>query len=78
MEYRLLSLNKPFIQAVLMQDTLRQTLDTADTFAYAKQLSGLNEEVVRAISAELQEPQWMLDHRLKSLKLFLEMPMPKR
>ncbi len=57
---------------------LRQTLDTADTFAYAKQLSGLNEDVVRAISAELQEPQWMLDHRLKSLKLFLEMPMPKR
>ncbi len=61
-----------------MQDTLRQTLDTADTFAYAKQLSGLNEEVVRAISAELQEPEWMLEHRLKSLKLFLEMPMPKR
>jgi len=61
-----------------MQDSLRTTLDTADTFAYAKQLSGLNEEVVRAISEELQEPKWMLDHRLKSLKIFQEMPMPKR
>ncbi|MCA9458607.1 MAG: hypothetical protein KC587_18210 [Nitrospira sp.] len=59
-----------------MNNDLRTTLDTADDFAYAKQLSGLNEDVVRAISAELEEPDWMLAHRLKSLKLFLEMPLP--
>lgn len=58
------------------QDNLRQTLDSADDFAYGKQLKGLNEDVVRAISAELGEPDWMLKHRLKSLKLFNEMPLP--
>ncbi len=57
---------------------LRKMLDTADTFAYAKQLSGLSEDVVRAISAELQEPERMLDHRLKSLKMFFEIPLPSR
>ena len=31
---------------------------------------GLNEEVVRDISAKKNEPQWMLDMRLKSLRLF--------
>ncbi|HXB48174.1 MAG TPA: Fe-S cluster assembly protein SufB, partial [Streptosporangiaceae bacterium] len=30
---------------------------------------GLNEEVVRDISAKKNEPDWMLDLRLKGLKL---------
>ena len=37
---------------------------------------GLNEEVVRDISAKKNEPQWMLDLRLKGLKLFHRKPMP--
>jgi Fe-S cluster assembly protein SufB len=37
---------------------------------------GLNEEVVRDISAKKSEPQWMLDLRLKGLKLFDRKPMP--
>lgn len=37
---------------------------------------GLNEEVVREISKIKQEPEWMLEYRLKSLKCFLEKPMP--
>ncbi len=37
---------------------------------------GLNEDVVRDISARKSEPQWMLDLRLKSLKLFDRKPMP--
>src|SRR5258707_12543741 len=37
---------------------------------------GLNEEVVRDISAKKNEPQWMLDLRLKGLKLFRRKPMP--
>lgn len=37
---------------------------------------GLNEEIVREISAIKQEPEWMLEYRLKSLKCFLEKPMP--
>ena len=37
---------------------------------------GLSEEVVRDISAKKSEPQWMLDLRLKGLKLFGRKPMP--
>lgn len=37
---------------------------------------GINEEVVRDISAKKSEPQWMLDMRLKGLKLFEKKPMP--
>ncbi|MCR4335769.1 MAG: Fe-S cluster assembly protein SufB [archaeon] len=38
---------------------------------------GLNEGVVRKISEIKKEPKWMLDIRLKALKTFNEMPMPK-
>ena len=37
---------------------------------------GLNEDVVRDISAKKGEPQWMLDLRLKGLRLFEKKPMP--
>ncbi|MDR0481845.1 MAG: Fe-S cluster assembly protein SufB [Cellulomonadaceae bacterium] len=37
---------------------------------------GLSESVVREISAIKDEPQWMLDFRLKSLGLFDKKPMP--
>ena len=37
---------------------------------------GLNERVVRDISAKKSEPQWMLDLRLKGLSLFGKKPMP--
>ncbi len=38
---------------------------------------GLSEEVVRDISAKKSEPQWMLDLRLKGLKLFGKKPCPR-
>jgi Fe-S cluster assembly protein SufB len=37
---------------------------------------GLSEAVVRDISAKKSEPQWMLDMRLKGLRLFERKPMP--
>jgi Fe-S cluster assembly protein SufB len=37
---------------------------------------GLNEEVVRDISAKKNEPEWMLQLRLKGLRLFDRKPMP--
>src|SRR5438045_503695 len=37
---------------------------------------GLSEDVVRDISALKDEPEWMLDLRLKGLKLFRRKPMP--
>ncbi len=36
----------------------------------------LDEDVVRDISAKKNEPQWMLDMRLKALKFFERKPMP--
>lgn len=38
---------------------------------------GLNEEVVRTISAQKNEPEWMLKRRLKALKVFDRKPMPE-
>ncbi|RKD68848.1 iron-regulated ABC transporter membrane component SufB [Sinobaca qinghaiensis] len=38
---------------------------------------GLTEAVVREISSIKEEPQWMLDFRLKSLAQFYKMPMPQ-
>ncbi len=37
---------------------------------------GINEEIVRIISKTKNEPEWMLEKRLKALKLFLETPLP--
>src|SRR3546814_3720048 len=45
-----------------------------DVGANAKR--GLSEGVVRDISSKKGEPQWMLDLRLKGLKLFGRRPMP--
>jgi Fe-S cluster assembly protein SufB len=44
--------------------------------AVFKTPKGLNEETVREISKIKGEPDWMLEYRLKSLKCFLEKPMP--
>ncbi len=37
---------------------------------------GLNEDVIRQISAHKGEPQWMLDFRLDAYEVFLSKPMP--
>ncbi len=37
---------------------------------------GLSEEIVRTISAKKEEPEWMLEFRLKAFRRWKEMPMP--
>jgi Fe-S cluster assembly protein SufB len=37
---------------------------------------GLNEDIVRFISQKKNEPEWMLEYRLKSLRHFLKLQMP--
>ncbi|MBQ1568064.1 MAG: Fe-S cluster assembly protein SufB, partial [Erysipelotrichaceae bacterium] len=37
---------------------------------------GLSEDVIRAISAAKNEPEWMLELRLKAYHKFLEFPLP--
>jgi Fe-S cluster assembly protein SufB len=36
----------------------------------------LTEKTVREISADQNEPEWMLQHRLKSLEIFHKKPLP--
>lgn len=38
---------------------------------------GLTEETIRQISAEKNEPQWMLDYRLQAYQIYQKMPLPK-
>ncbi|NVP17890.1 Fe-S cluster assembly protein SufB [Candidatus Gracilibacteria bacterium] len=49
-----------------------------DEIKYSNQIiRGINEDVVRQISLSNNEPDWMLELRLKALKIFLEKDMPK-
>lgn len=47
-----------------------------ETKAVFKARKGLDEEIVRQISAMKDEPEWMLEFRLKSLEIFNSKPMP--
>ncbi len=38
---------------------------------------GLTEETIRLISEDKDEPEWMLERRLRALRLWQEMPMPE-
>lgn len=47
-----------------------------DSKAVYKSPKGLSEEVVREISRQKNEPDWMLEYRLKALTIFKQKPMP--
>src|SRR6187399_2886098 len=48
--------------------------DSAPIFKARK---GIDEEIVRQISAMKNEPEWMLNFRLQALEMFFAKPMPK-
>ncbi len=55
----------------------RSIFDTANPSPYTEgAIRGVSEELVRRISSDKSEPEWMLRHRLESLKIFKEKPMP--
>lgn len=55
----------------------RDIFDTANPAPYAEGLKkGVSEELIHQISSDKKEPAWMLQHRLASLKIFKEKPMP--
>src|SRR6201992_2364577 len=65
--------------------TQEETIDSLGKYSYgwadadvagASAQRGLSEAVVRDISAKKNEPEWMLDLRLKVLALFAKKPMP--
>ncbi|HEV8003402.1 MAG TPA: Fe-S cluster assembly protein SufB [Planctomycetaceae bacterium] len=49
--------------------------DPTDQYVF-KSRKGLDEQIVRQISAMKNEPAWMLDFRLEALKIFFQKPMP--
>jgi Fe-S cluster assembly protein SufB len=68
-----------------MTDLARPELDGLDRYKFgwsdsdvagATAKRGISEDVVREISALKNEPEWMLEARLKGLKLFYKKPMP--
>ncbi|MBI5794479.1 Fe-S cluster assembly protein SufB [Candidatus Uhrbacteria bacterium] len=55
----------------------RSVFDDANPSPYTEGIKkGLSEELVRQISADKNEPAWMLVHRLESLKIFHEKELP--
>lgn len=64
------------------QDTIfghleRSIFDDANPSPYTDGVErGVSEELVRRISADKNEPAWMLEHRLESLRIFREKEMP--
>ncbi len=55
----------------------RSVFDDANPSPYADGLQrGVNEDLIRQMSQDKNEPDWMLEHRLQSLKIFKEKPMP--
>lgn len=60
----------------VVQDVDRSMYDFVKSEeGYERYADGLTPEVVRAISAKKDEPQWMLDMRLQALEYFHEMSM---
>lgn len=55
----------------------KSVFDDANPSPYADGIEkGISESLVRRISSDKDEPQWMLEHRLESLRIFMEKPMP--
>ncbi len=56
---------------------IENTWDFHDDVKYSETvIAWINEKVVRQISLSNDEPKWMLELRLKSLKIFQEKPLP--
>lgn len=66
--------SKDIIQEVTGNDYKYGFVTDIDTDVIPK---GLSEEVVRLISAKKQEPEWMLDFRLKAYRYWLTLKMPE-
>ena len=68
---------RPLTQEETLSQLGRYEYGWADSdTAGASAQRGLNEAVVRDISAKKSEPQWMLDRRVKALSIFDKKPMP--
>jgi len=56
----------------------KQGIDDKNISKYKLKLDfGLTKETIRVISADKEEPEWMLKKRLESFEIFKKLPMPK-
>ena len=53
------------------------TVGTIRTSPARRRKKGIDENVVRAISADKHEPEWMLEKRLEGYRDFINRPMPQ-
>ena len=65
--------NKKKIDQIVGEYQFGWNTETKSVFTTGK---GINEDIVRSISAHKNEPEWMLDFRLKSYKKFVELKNP--
>jgi Fe-S cluster assembly protein SufB len=69
--------NRINMNEFVFQDLDRDSFDHKNDASYQADFDyGITEDLVRQISKDKNEPEWMLEFRLDSLKKFLEMPMP--
>ncbi|HEX7321430.1 MAG TPA: Fe-S cluster assembly protein SufB [Mycobacterium sp.] len=75
----------PEATTALEQSTQEETIASLGHYEYgwadsdtagASARRGLSEDVVRDISAKKNEPEWMLDARLRAYRTFMKKPMP--
>lgn len=60
-----------------VEDIERGIYDVKNPVKYSyKTEKGLTKDIIEQISAEKNEPEWMRNHRLKSLDIYNSMPMP--
>ena len=65
---------------IILEDVERGLYDFKDEEReedFFKVDEGLTEEIVREISETKHDPEWMLDFRLKSLRIYNELKVPK-
>lgn len=73
----LIEVNNMDVKKTIIDDVDRGIYDVKNEFTYSyKTEKGLTPEIIKEISKEKNEPQWMTDFRLKSLEVYNSKPMP--
>lgn len=59
-----------------LQDSFEEYRGSTDRQAFYRAAEGPSEDVVRELSRDKGEPEWMLGKRLRALEIFFQKPMP--
>ncbi len=75
--YKVIATQHNLYYIFIMSD-IQKALNESSDLKYDLFLKELTPDTIRKISADQNEPEWMLEHRLKCLDIFFATPMPKR